>query len=191
MNKTLAVLVVGAGLLPGCATDFCGDATAPWVQVGKSVFAYEEIVPGEVLTVQRGSQGAQHVWAGLRARGLHPGSEDIEEGLANDDLPWVEFQLESDEGLHSFNTRIRLPLDRIEADRLFGLDGRPVQFWHWVERPDDWATLDMTELEEQLETEDFTLRVIIEDACGDTVSDEVAIRLDFPPREDAARGEAG
>ena len=182
MISRLLVVLLCVPLLPGCEPDFCGDDVAPWVQVGKAAATFELIEEGEVLPVERGGQGAQHVWAGLRTGGLHPGSEDVAEGLANDDLPWIEFQLEGEAGLHNFNTRLRRPLDRLEGNTLFGLDQRPVQFWHWPDPPDNQRKLDLRPIEADLEAQDFVLRVIIEDACGDTVSDEIGVRLDFPPR---------
>jgi hypothetical protein len=189
MTRLLLLCALFAPLLPGCSSvDFCGDLVDPWVTIGKGpLTGYETISEGEVLLVERGSQGAQHVWAALRAGGMHPGSEDVAEGLQLDNLPWIAFELESPEGLHNFDTRVRLPLDRLDNNTLFGLETRPVQFWQWVERPDDWETLNMTDLEESLEEVDFVLRVTIEDACGDSTSDEVGIRLDFPPRDEEAR----
>ncbi len=189
MTRLLLLCALLLPFLPGCSSvDFCGDLVDPWVTIGKGpITGYETITSGEVLEVERGSQGAQHVWAALRAGGMHPGSEDVAEGLELDNLPWVAFELEGPDGLHNFDTRIRLPLDRLDNNTLFGLEARPVQFWQWVERPDDWETLDMSALEEDLEDVDFTLRVIVDDACGDSVTDEVGIRLDFPPRDDEAR----
>jgi len=186
----LLLLTLCSLSLASCApsSDFCGDLVDPWVTIGKGpLTGYETITEGEVLEVERGSQGAQHVWAALRAGGMHPGSEDVVEGLEHDNLPWVAFELEGPDGLYNFDTRIRLPLDRIDGNTLFGLETRPVQFWQWAERPDDWETLDLGALEEELEQEDFILRVIVDDACGDSVSDEAGIRLDFQPREDEAR----
>ncbi len=186
MSRLPLPLALCAALLSGCATDYCGDDVASWIEVGASHgdgdAVFVPITDGAVLAVERGSQGGQHVWAALRARGLDPGSEDISEGLANDDLPWVEFQLESDEGVHSSDNLLRRPLDRTDGPEPYGLMDRQVQFRHWVSLPPDWADQDMGEVEAALEEVDFTLRVILEDACGDTLTDEVIVRLDFPPR---------
>ena len=182
MSRLLALLPLLAGLVAGCPADPCGDDIDPWMEVGDGTGGFHSLDDGDVLTVERGSQGGQHIWAGFLARGLHPGSEDISEGLANDDLPWIEFQLESVEGVHSNDNLLRRPLTRMEGDEPYGLVDRQVQFRHWVVLPDDWADKDMGEVEDGLEEVDFVLRAIIEDACGDTITDEVTVRLDFPPR---------
>ncbi len=182
MSRLLVVLSLCVGLVSGCETDYCGDDVAPTLEVGDGTDGFASIEDGDVLLVERGSQGGQHIWAAIMAKGVHPGSEDISQGLANDDLPWIEFQLESANGVHSNDNLLRRPLDRYEGGELFGLETRQVQFRHWVTLPDDWADLDMQDVEDDLETIDFVLRATVEDACGDTVTDEVTVRLDFPPR---------
>lgn len=179
--RRLLVLSALALSLSGCS-DPCADDVAPWIEVGDGTHGFTSIEDGAVLAVERGSQGGQHVWAAVLAGGLHPGSPDITEGLRNDDLPWIEFQLESAEGVHSNENLLRRPLDPIGDHH--GLETRQVPFRHWPVLPDDWAEQDIGEREAHLETVDFTLRVIIDDACGDTLTDERTVRLDFPAREE-------
>ena len=179
-----ACLLPALLLLTGCGPDPCADDAAGWIEVGDGADGFLSIQDGAVLPVERGSQGGQHVWAALLAGGLHPGSEDISEGLKNDDLPWISFELQSAEGIHSNENLMRRPLDRMGDDGLYGLDTRQVPFRHWPVLPSDWAETDISEREALMETFDFTLRATVDDACGDTLTDSVTVRLVFPPREE-------
>ena len=183
MRRLPLVLLALPLFTAGCADDFCGDDLAPLLEVGDGTHGFLSIDDGAVLQVERGSQGGQHIWAGLVASGLHPGSEDISEGLRNDDLPWIRFELESVEGVHSNENLQRRPLDRYD-DGSFGLETRQVPFRHWPVLPDDWAEQDIGDREAFMESLDFVLRATVEDACDDTVTDEVTVRLAFPPREE-------
>ncbi|MCO4772515.1 MAG: hypothetical protein KDA24_20955, partial [Deltaproteobacteria bacterium] len=130
------------------------------------------------LGVERGSQGGQHVWVSLQGDGMHPGSRDVSEGLRNDDLPWISFELESIEGLHSQENLLRQPLQEVGDG--WGFLERRVPFRHWPVLPDDWADIPREEREEEMEGMDFTLRARVEDACGDVLEDERIVRIQFP-----------
>ncbi|MCO4772908.1 MAG: hypothetical protein KDA24_22945, partial [Deltaproteobacteria bacterium] len=81
--------------LAGCPGDPCADEVSGWIEVGEGTVGFKPIEDGAVLGVERGSQGGQHVWVSLQGDGMHPGSRDVSEGLRNDDLPWISFELES------------------------------------------------------------------------------------------------
>jgi hypothetical protein len=157
-------------------------AQDPWVEVGTGADAFEPVEDGDVLAVERGSQGGQHVWAGVRAWGVDVGSESDYDAMLNQDRPLVGFELECPDGVLSFdNTWRRLLPPADDGTRL--LVGRLVQFEHWVELPADWQELDWAEVEAELEDIDMTLRVTVEEAGGDLYVDERIVRLEFPTRD--------
>jgi len=166
-------------LLAGCpAADPCADDVDPWIEIGEGWDGFAGLADGTTLQVERGSQGGQHVWLSLRGDGMHPGSRDISEGLAKDDLPWIEFELESADGVHSNENLLRQPLE--EWEDAWGFVERRVSFRHWVVLPDDWADIPRSEREAEMEGMEFVVRARVEDACGDTLVDERTVFLTFP-----------
>ncbi len=180
MTRPLVRPVVLALLLAlvGCSSDPCADGVVPWIEIGEGWTGFADLADGATLQVERGSQGGQHVWLSLRGDGMHPGSRDLSEGLAKDDLPWISFEIESDEGIHSNENLLRQPLD--EGDEGWEFVERRISFRHWVVLPDDWADIPRSEREAEMEAMEFVVRARVEDACGDTLEDERTVFLTFP-----------
>jgi hypothetical protein len=183
----LALLVLLA--LPGLAGCPCNDAIAPWIEIGEGSEGFAALEDGDVLAVERGSQGGQHVWASVRGDGLHPGSPDISEGLRNDDLPWIEFALIGPDGVYSNENLLRQPLQPLPEGG-YGFLERRVPFRYWSVLPDDWAEIPRAQREDEIEAMEFLLRVSIDDACGDELEDSRMVHIVFPESSEApGRGE--
>jgi len=183
----LLVLACFALGIAGCDEELTCEnleAVAGEVEVGVGEDTFVSIEDGKVIQVERGSQGGMHVWVSLSAAGIHPGSEELWDGLANGDLPDVEFQLlDPDGGILTPDNQRPSVLVRTDDGR-YELLNNLVVFRHFAELPDDWAELDYGEVEAAMQEVDHTLLVRIEDSCGTVVQDEVLVRLDFPPRPD-------
>lgn len=185
---TLPLLAAGvvATLLafPGCEEVGCDslDPADAWIEAGGEAEHFEPLEQGQVLLVERGSQGGMHVWVSLRAGGIAPGSEDIWEGIRSGDLPFVEFLLSGPNGLLTADNGRPTVLERGDDEYL--VLEQLTQFSHFETLPDDWQELDFGEVEQEMEQQDHTVEVRLTDQCGTTVSHTVTVQLEFPPRPD-------
>jgi len=177
--RTFALLTLCPLLLSTLVGCPCADWEPGWIEVGDGFGGFTAIADGAVLDVERGSQGGQHVYAGLIGEGMHPGSRDVSEGLRNDDLPWISFELEAADGRYSNDNELRQPLDDL-GDGQWGILERRVSFRYWSVLPDNWTEIPREQREAELEAMDFTLRAQVDDACGDVLVDERTIRIAFP-----------
>lgn len=166
-------------LLAGCAAP-CGDPADAWIELGVGPDTYQPVVDGDVLAVERGSQGGMHVWGALRAGGIDPGPDSYLEGIKDGTLPTVAFELRDDAGVLTLDNRAYLVLQ--EDGDAWVAEPRIVQFRHFAELPKDWTELDYAAVEAEMETRDFRLQVTLQDACGAAVDDAHTVRLRFPSR---------
>jgi hypothetical protein len=180
-----ALLLLPALLLCSCEVQPSCSALDPaeaWLAVGAGYDAFAPLVDGDVMEVERGSQGGMHVMVAGQAGALHPGSASYEDGLRAGDLPVVEMGLDDPDG-GVLNTEHRQPrvLQRL-GDR-YELEGRTLQFRHFAELPDNWTELDYAEVEADMELQEYRLWLRLTDSCGTVVEDERTVRLDFPERD--------
>ena len=173
----LAALVTG--LFAGCSSDPCTDDVSPTLELGEGIDGFRPIVDGDVLVVERGSQGGQHVWISVRGDGMHPGSQDVSEGLRKDDLPWISFALTGPDGVYSNENLLRQPLQPLDDDGWGFLDRR-VSFRYWSVLPDNWADITREQREMELEAMEFVVSGTVEDACGDVLTAERVVGIAFP-----------
>ncbi len=155
-----ALLLLPALLLCSCEVQPSCSALDPaeaWLAVGAGYDAFAPLVDGDVMEVERGSQGGMHVMVAGQAGALHPGSASYEDGLRAGDLQRLG--------------------DRYE------LEGRTLQFRHFAELPDNWTELDYAEVEADMELQEYRLWLRLTDSCGTVVEDERTVRLDFPERD--------
>jgi hypothetical protein len=161
----------------------CPDTPAdPGCELGTGTESFVAVEDGDVLAVERGSQGGVHVRGSLRAWGLDPGSADDVQAFLHNDRPEIEFQLASDEGALSIENVMRRALTHAGPGE-FEFLGQIVQFHYWVELPENWTEIDWEQEEERLETLDLELSLRIKDVEGVEVRDARTVRIEFPPRE--------
>ena len=164
-----------------------GTSSGAWVELLTGDTTAEELADGQILPVERGSQGGVHIYGSLRAGGVERGSEEDYQALLSGDRPLVEFSLEAKYGVISNSNIVREFLYADETGDLL-LIGRRVIFRHYSELPEDWQELDWAEVEARLEEEDLIFRVEITDSRGRFAQDSKTIRLQFPPRDLEAPG---
>lgn len=185
MTRLPPPLLLGVLALVGCEEVTTCETLEPddaWVEIGEGTAAdaFTPIEPGVTLLVERGSQGGMHVWAALALGDLQPGSEDLWDGLRNGDLPTITLNLSGPHGRLTPDNERPQVLERGDGEYL--LLHQQLQFKHFEELPEDWQELDYGEVEEEMETQDHTLSVRVEDSCGTVVQEEILVRLDFPAR---------
>jgi hypothetical protein len=157
----------------------------PHAEIGTGTAAWAPIQDGQVLPVERGSQGGVHVRGSVRAWGIDGGSIDDVDAWTHQDRPTIDFELRNEDGVLSIDDPLRRAL--VPADDGSGaleLLGVIVQFHHWVDLPEDWSGIDWAAEEERLETLDLELFVSVTDRNGVAVEDIRTVRVDFPPRPD-------
>jgi len=176
----LALVVLFAGCDPSLGPS--GVSGAAWVELFTGEQSMGPLEDGQVLMVERGSQGGVHIWGSLRAGGIERGSEDQYDALLSGDRPLVEFVLEAPYGVLSNPNVVREYLTANEQGDLL-LVGRRVIFRHYSELPEDWQELDWEEVEQLMEQDDLTFSVTITDSRGRTAHDSKTVRVEFPPRD--------
>jgi hypothetical protein len=181
----LALAVVLGGCDPSLGPS--GNSGTAWVQLFTGEQTIEPLDDGQVLMVERGSQGGVHIWGSLRAGGISRGSEDEYEALLSGDRPLVAFALEASYGPLTGDNVVREYL-QLDAQGDFTLVGRRVIFRHYSELPEDWQELDWEEVEQLMEQDDLTFRVTITDSRGRSAEDSKTVRVQFPPREQEQPG---
>ncbi len=181
------VLVIGLAVAAGCACAPQLNRAAvlpggvPGVEIGTGTQFFLNVIDNQVLEVERGSQGGMHIYGSLRAQGVSRGSEAEGSALINRDRPWVSYFLESDAGELALENSMPVWLQQND-DGTFGEVGRLVQFRHYAELPEDWASIDWGEWEMEMETQSFRFGVRLLEADGTTWEDGRYVRLRFPPR---------
>jgi len=176
----LALIVVFVGCDPSLGPS--GVPSTAWVELFTGEQSVGPLEDGQVLMVERGSQGGVHIWGSLRTGGINRGSEDEYEALLAGDRPLVEFVLEASYGVLSNANVVREYLRQDEQGALV-LVGRRVIFRHYSELPEDWQELDWEEVEQLMEEDDLTFSVTITDSNGRTAHDSKTVRVEFPPRQ--------
>lgn len=178
----LFALLVLAGCDPSLqglrGPDHTGTA---WVDIAEGEHIFGDLQDGDVLEVERGSQGGMHIWGSLLAGGIARGSTTDIEALINGDRPMVDFFLEGLGGNLAEDNAMHELLDDM-GDGSLRLVGRRVVFRHFADLPDNWQELDYAEVEAELEAQDLEFGVRIVDGDGREVVDSRTIRLLFPPR---------
>ncbi len=179
-----AELLAAIGLFVGCPAgpDLNSHGTdGPAAEIGTGTTSWAPVEEGQVLPVERGSQGGVHVRGAVRTWGVVPGSADDVAAWTNNDRPTLDFALSTEEGRLSITDPIRRAL-RPGDDGGSDLFGVIVQFHPWVVLPEDWSGIDWVAEEARLEATDLLLSVRVEDQAGVVVVDERSVRIDFPPR---------
>jgi hypothetical protein len=166
-------------IFSGCPGDPCTDDLSPTLVLGGGIEGFRAIEDGDILPVERGSQGGQHIWLSIIGDGMHPGSQDVSEGLRKDDLPWISFEMHAPDGTYSNDNLLRQPLQEI-ADGGWGFLERRVSFRYWSVLPDDWTEIPREQREAELEAMDFVVSGTIEDACGDVITAHRIVGIAFP-----------
>jgi len=187
-------LVLWSFMLGGCDPSLQGlnglaeNGTA-WVDVAQGEHIFGDLQDGDVLEVERGSQGGMHIWGSLLTAGVKRGSTSDIEALINGDRPMIEFFLENEEGNLAEDNGMHEWLDDM-GDGSLRLVGRRVVFRHFAELPENWQELDYAEVEAEIEAQDLQFGVRILDAAGQELVDSRSIRLLFPPRGNGGEEQA-
>ncbi len=163
-----AALVASAGCAP----------VEPWVELGVGEDGFTAVEDGDVLPAENGSQGGRHVWVGLRAGGVEPGSLSDADAMRTGDRPRVDFRLEGPGGVYSLDVARFVPLD--DGPDCYELAGRLLPFRLYAELPEGWQSTDWDAVQDALELEVFELVVSLEDADGRSLEDRRDVFIDFP-----------
>ncbi len=169
----MRVVLVLAALLVGC-----GPAE-PWVEVGTGTAGvFESIDDGDVLLAEAGSQGGRHVWVGMRADGVEPGSVSDADAMRYGDRPRVDFRLEGPDGVYSLDVARYVALD--ERGGALASTGWLLPLRLYAELPEGWQSTDWAAVQEDLEERPFDLVVTLKDADGIALEDRRSVFIDFP-----------
>ena len=173
MIRFLVLATAGLAGLAGCVPQ------APWVEVGTGDGSFAALEDGDVLDVENGAQGGRHVWVGLRAGGVNPGSVSDGDALRLGDRPLVNFRLEGVEGVYSLDVARFAALD--DDTEGYVLSEQLLPFRLYAHLPADWQDLDWTEVERDLGDQEFDLVATLT-TDGEDITDRRAVRLRFPER---------
>jgi len=173
-RSTLIPVLVG--VVVGCEKDPCakpGDAPTIVALDGQAPHAPLDV--DTVLPIQWGMQGGFHVFLSAEVTHLHPGSADLQTGLANEDLPTVLWEVRAPDGLLSTESPRRVLAEPADVGYFLGTQLVVLRYYETVPT----GTFDPDAREAELEQSPIEVSVTVEDQCGVQVGTENTIGVEF------------
>ena len=172
----------------GCAPENPNQDTAPFevgaptVEIHSGLFPYASVQSSDTVPIEFGPQGGFHVSLAAKTRGIDPGSSTLELGLINNDLAMVTWEVIAPDGMISSEVPKRSVANTIDETGV--LHAPQVVVLRYFENPP--AEFSKIRREWELEAMSVEIRVLIEDAVGNSAAASLQGRVDFPHRKGQA-----